>query len=51
MVLLLCIGFCSIEIDALEIDLKVVDLKVDQENLRHVNLTEILAQNTHTQWR
>ena len=38
-VLLLCIGFSSIEIDSLEIDLKVVDLKVNQKNLRLVNLT------------
>ena len=49
-VLLLCIGFSSIEVDALEIDLKVVDLKVDQKNLRLVDLTEVALQNTHTQW-
>ena len=40
-VLLLCIGFSSIEVDVLGIDLKVVDLKVDQKNLRLVNLTEV----------
>ena len=46
----ICIGFSSIEVDSVEIQLKVVDFKVDQKNLRLVNLTEVWAKNTHTQW-